>query len=391
MAGAYDVAAPTLELVPELVVEIPSAANGGVVLNDDGSMSVRYEIRDAATWSDGMPVVGAHFAPTLDLEQGLCRSDSDAAVEFEVEDVGAKTIVVRSEAPTLQYETLFTWVAPSHALAGTDLCSDWIDVTWPAAGPFVVDEVVRGDRITLVRNEDYWMTDIETGLQLPYLDAVVFRFIPETESILSAFRARDVDVIQPPPFDETVAPEGAVVQVVAGPVWEHFNFQFGPANRDEESLNQYRYYRQALAYAIDRDAMLEAIGFELELDLEGSQLFFGETLDGGTWGMGLWALVASPGAVGSIAMFDLFDPDAPPPDGNNYYRWGTPDSPTSGDEAVARYASCSRHFGSPMIGIWRSSWPSRWSGCLPTKRSSFRSTTGSSSGPTGPTRSPATR
>ena len=246
MAGAYDVAAPSLELVPELVVEIPSAANGGVVLNDDGSMSVRYQIHDEATWSDGMPVTGDDFALTLDLEQGLCLQDFDATVEFEVEDVGPKTIVLRADTPTLQYETLFTWVAPSHALADTDPCADWIDVTWPAAGPFVVDEVVRGDRIRLVRNKHYWKTDAETGRQLPYLDSVVFRFIPEIESILSAFLAREVEVIQSPPFRETVEdlealePEGAVVQVIAGPVWEHFSFQFGPDNRNEGALNQYR-------------------------------------------------------------------------------------------------------------------------------------------------------
>ena len=85
------------------------------------------------------------------------------------------------------------------------------------------------------------------------------------------------------------------------------------------------------------ESQLEAVGIEVELDLEDSQLFFGETLEFGTWDMGLWAWVAAPGAAGAVAMLELFDPDAPPPGGRNYYRWGIPDSPTSGDDAVAQY------------------------------------------------------
>ena len=76
-------------------------------------------------------------------------------------------------------------------------------------------EWTKGEFITVVRNDNYWKTDAETGQQLPYLDSVTFRFIPETESIINAFRARELDVIQPPPNTETIEtlqalePEGA--------------------------------------------------------------------------------------------------------------------------------------------------------------------------------------
>jgi ABC-type transport system substrate-binding protein len=82
--------------------------------------------------------------------------------------------------------------------------------------------------------------------------------------------------------------------------------------------------------------VLGAIGIDVELELEDSQLFFGETLDDGTWDVGWWAWVASPGASGAVATLDLFDPAAPPPEGGNYYRWGTPDSSVK-DDAVAQF------------------------------------------------------
>jgi ABC-type transport system substrate-binding protein len=313
---------------------------------------------------------------------------------------------------------MFPVVIPKHAVDDSDFLNDWNDEMWPAAGPFVFEEWQRGDYIRLTRNENYWKVDPETGQQLPWLDAVEFRFIPETESLIYSFTQREVDVIQPPPAPATIdrlrelESAGAEVQVKPGPVWEHLNFQFGPANRNAESLNRYVAFRQAIALAIDSNALaslvgwlpvssmlspggeegpwaqygqdlpkarqllavaceqagrvceaqppvlifsttsnaderpriaeslettLGAIGIDVELQLEDSQLFFGETLDNGTWDVGWWAWVASPGAAGFISMLDLFDPAAPPPDGANFYRWGTTDSSVQ-DDAVSRFA-----------------------------------------------------
>jgi len=55
-------------------------------------------------------------------------------------------------------------------------------------GPFALAEWVRGDRITLTRNKDYWQKG------LPKLDKVVFRFIPDPNSALAALKSGDIDV-----------------------------------------------------------------------------------------------------------------------------------------------------------------------------------------------------
>mgnify|MGYP000290716011 CR=1 FL=1 len=47
-AGVQEISGFTLELLPELVTELPTVANGGVALNDDGTMTVNYTIRDEA-------------------------------------------------------------------------------------------------------------------------------------------------------------------------------------------------------------------------------------------------------------------------------------------------------------------------------------------------------
>jgi len=420
LAGVYDIAATTLTLVPELVTELPSAGNGGVVVNEDGTMTVRYQIRDEAVWSDGVPITGDDLAYTASvLVDRLAADETIEEVPYEIvgTEAAGKTFTIVFATPTVAYETMFPVVMPRHAVVGSDIDEDWNDSMWPSAGPFVLAEWQKGEYLRLARNDNYWKTDSETGARLPYLDEVIFRFIPDTEALMYSFTQREVDVINPPPATEIVErlrdleSAGAEVQVKPGPVWEHLNFQFGPNNRNPESLNAYAKYRRAIAYAIDAERLAELVGWEpitsmlspeteggpwsqytqnldkardlvgeacaeaerdcstnpptmvfsttsnaearpriatelvevlgevgieVELELEDSQVFFGETLDEGTWDAGLWAWVASPGAAGFTSLLDFVDPDGAPPDGANYYRWGTPDSSVNGD-AVVRF------------------------------------------------------
>ena len=81
------------------------------------------------------------------------------------------------------------------------------------------------------------------------------------------------------------------------------------------------------------DQLAEA-GIEVQLDLEDSSIFFGPTLTNGTWDLGEYAWVATPGASGVLASLSVYDPDAPITgdptlgwqglSGENNARWGTP-------------------------------------------------------------------
>ncbi len=44
-----------------------------------------------------------------------------------------------------------------------------------------------------------------------------------------------------------------------GVAWEHLNFQFGPDNRNADSLNEHLEFRQAVAHAIDKDLLVTEI------------------------------------------------------------------------------------------------------------------------------------
>ncbi|MDK1103653.1 MAG: ABC transporter substrate-binding protein [Actinomycetota bacterium] len=423
-AGVQEIDGFTLELIPELVTELPTVANGGVTVNDDDTMTVKYQIRDDAQWEDGTPITGNDFQFTYDIIMNPDLPINKSTYEDIDPDsviVGEKTFEYTLTAPTVLFDLLFGTILPAHAIDPATFMEDWNDKMWPSAGPFVFDEWAQGEFVRVVRNDNYWKTDPETGQQLPYLDSVTFKFIPETEAIITAFKAREIDIIQPPPSSETIETlqaleaEGARVEVLSGPVWEHLNFQFGPKrfDRNPNSCNESFNMRAAIAHTINKkvltdeilagqvepldsyieafapalsnqawaqyqpdvakatefyaaaleetgkecsvvfsttsnnDArvqmselfvgMFETTGIPYENDLVDSSVFFGEVLDTGTWDLGEWAWVGSPGLSGLVNIHDLFDPEQPPPLGQNYYRWGTSelaDEEYEGDNAV---------------------------------------------------------
>lgn len=63
------------------------------------------------------------------------------------------------------------------------------------AGPFRMVSWTRDAEMRLERHEDYWRSD-ENGLQLPYLDELVFRPIPDEDSRFASVRSGDIDVGQ---------------------------------------------------------------------------------------------------------------------------------------------------------------------------------------------------
>lgn len=266
-AGISDVG-PDMELVPELLVELPTVANGGVVIGDDGTMTVRYQIVPEARWSDGVPITGADFEFTYEAIRDLDGyapghgADVDLYRRIIPESVvaGEETFEFTMASATVQHELLFPVVLPRHQVSGTDLASAWNSAPWASAGPFLLESWVRGLSMTFVRNPAYWKTD-ESGIELPYLDRVIVRFFPTGGRAVDAFRVREVDVLAPPAAPSVIdavaelTPDGAAVYALAGSVWEHLSFQMGALNRNPGSLNGYTEFRRAVAHAIDRDAV----------------------------------------------------------------------------------------------------------------------------------------
>ena len=116
-------------------------------------------------------------------------------------------------------------------------------------GPFHLVEWKRGDSVTMIRNPDYYIKGI------PYLDKVVFKFIPDPSAQLAALRAGDVDVMA---YD--LSPENAAIlekdprfKVLKGNTTTDVIMAI---NNSRKPFNDPR-VRQAITLAIDRKAIIE--------------------------------------------------------------------------------------------------------------------------------------
>jgi len=265
--GAYDVN-PDLELVPDLVTELPTPENGGVIIEPDGTMAVTWEIRQEAVWADGVPISGDDFAYTLALPAVPRANGPDVTLpEIAAVATSAKSITIHFTEPTIDYEWLFRWVVPRHAVAESDFERDWNTAMWPSGGPFAVDEWIPGESLRLVRNEHYWNTDATSGERLPYLDSVVYRFIPSDTRLLDAISSGDIALAFPPSptaaeLDRATG-TGAQLDMTPGTIEEALLFSFGDDNPTGSTLNRSLDYRRAVASALDRKILAAAwLGIE---------------------------------------------------------------------------------------------------------------------------------
>jgi peptide/nickel transport system substrate-binding protein len=168
--------------------------------SDDG-LSWEFTLREDVTFTDGTPFDAEAVATNIAHVQDPATASSTGYLALaKIEDVVAvDDHVVRLELTT-----------PDSALLES-LSQIWVAMESPKAlersqeencaspvgtGPFVVDEWERQDSVTLVRNDGYSSPPADAeGTGLPYLDSIVWRFIPDSASRYAALQSGEVQVI----------------------------------------------------------------------------------------------------------------------------------------------------------------------------------------------------
>ncbi len=223
--------------------------------------TLTYHIRPQARWSDGTPVTASDFVFTFQAFLAVADENDPLRKIRRVAALDAKTLRVSFRSPFAGWRELFHVVLPRHALVGEDLKSIWRDtIDNPktgepiGSGPFLVEGLERGRELTLVRNPRYW------GSHTAYLERIVFRFVQG--DLVEALRSGQVDLFIPSRDQQEELLElrrQGVIRVLLSPGawWEHFEIRLGhPALRS-------RLVRRALAYGVDREAIVRRLYGEL--------------------------------------------------------------------------------------------------------------------------------
>jgi peptide/nickel transport system substrate-binding protein len=128
---------------------------------------------------------------------------------------------------------------------------DWLVEHPQGTGPFKYVSYELGTKTTYVKNENYWGKD-EQGNQLPYLDGIDTYHIVDQMTRLAAVLAGDVDV----PYGAASVTykdlQAAGYDIIC---WHASPISLFPSSVNPESPWANRLVREAMEYAIDREAL----------------------------------------------------------------------------------------------------------------------------------------
>ena len=233
---------------------------------------VTYSIAEEAVWSDETPITCADYVFTWDH----VKNGSDIYDRTGFQDIGSvdcpdeKTAVVTFETPYAGWKQLFGGqfgILPSHLLEGQDVSAVMANGYDFSGGPWMIESWTKGTSTVLVPNENWW------GDPKPTLEKVTFQLVADTAAEFEAFKAGETQAIYPQPQLDAVAEiaegiEGTESSVNADSTP---NLEALWINNDKFPFDS-QAVRQAFAYSIDRDAVVEALFGELGIT-EASQSF----------------------------------------------------------------------------------------------------------------------
>ncbi|MHB8732330.1 MAG: ABC transporter substrate-binding protein [bacterium] len=124
--------------------------------------------------------------------------------------------------------------------------------TEAGTGPFILAEWVPDNYMRLTRNPHYFKRG------LPRVDEVVFRIIPEQASLLAGLRSRSLDMATI--SDGSVVKQAMGVNTLAVQQAPSLNLRIFSFNTTRKPFTDSR-VRDAIAYAIDRQAIINAAEF----------------------------------------------------------------------------------------------------------------------------------
>ncbi len=234
---------------------------GEPVLEVGPPQKVTFRIDPRAVWSDGEPITSHDFK--YSAEQGRATG-ALTSPPTAVDDTDPKTAVATWSEPAAGWRAQFNRILPSHLLEGRDRTAEMRDgYTW-SGGPWIIDHWTKDQEVKLVPNPRYWG-------QKPYLDAVVFKIIPDAAAYLAAQKTGQVDMI----FVQGVQPEVLELKGLPNTSFEArmgLTFEFITLNTTKPPLDS-RAVRQALAYAADREAIVTQLSGQVLPGIKPAQAF----------------------------------------------------------------------------------------------------------------------
>ncbi len=226
--------------------------------------TIVYTLNPKAVWSDGVPITAADFIFAWDEQRGS-PADPDVPLNGAASSAGYRdiksvkgsnhghTVTVVFKTPYTDWQMLFNNLLPAHVLARVGwnpACSTVDPAVDLSGGPYEIQSV-RPTQVVLVANPHWWD-------EKPNLTRITIR-IANGPTQLSAWKRRGLaQVVQPSDFGPTflqvaTADDLASSQVNISSSFLQLEFSTSSPATAVPTV------RQALAHAVDRQALVQAV------------------------------------------------------------------------------------------------------------------------------------
>jgi peptide/nickel transport system substrate-binding protein len=244
-----------LRLVPDIIETIPTVENGGI---SKDHLTYTYRLREGVRWHDGRPVTSADVKFTyeiiMDPKVNVESREGWDRIEA-VETPDDRTVVFRLARPYPDFvgETFYDEaVLPKHLLEGErgdDFHLSAYHNAPVGCGPFIFKDWVRGSHLVVERNDDYFGEG-------PYLDEVVFKFVPDENTLLVQLKTGEIDVYDNANvsfLEQIHNMSGVAVYHTPSLMYEHLDLNL------ENPILADKRVRQALGFATNKRDIAEKV------------------------------------------------------------------------------------------------------------------------------------
>jgi peptide/nickel transport system substrate-binding protein len=250
-----------------------------------------FKLRRGIKWSDGRPLTADDvvFSWATMYDKRFVNANADLfkidGKQFEVTKVDDWTVKFVTPAPYAPFVEYAGGVAiiPKHKLAASVADGSFESAyginTKPedlvSCGPFKMKQFKAGQFTLLERNPDFFMTD-KKGQQMPYLDSVIYRVVPDLNAMSLSFLKGESDVhetVRPDEFlrfkEESAKGKFNVLDLGVGPERGFLWFNLNPGKNEKTGKpivdpRKFKWFsqakfRQAVSHAIDRPSIIKSI------------------------------------------------------------------------------------------------------------------------------------
>ena len=233
-------------------------------ISEDG-LTYTFYLRENVKWHDGEPFTSADVKFTFDLyldpELALPQAGFFSVIDhIEAPDDYTVVFYLKEQSPILMPLGFAFWrnhmVIPKHLYEGTDIWDNPYNMNPIGTGPFKFVKWVKGDYLTLVKNEDYYIEG------LPYLDGIIYKIAPSSASQIAALETGEagcVNIVPEPEVRRLMETEGIeVFPVFKIGLTNYLGFNQGTSPEGNENpILMDEKVRHAIVHALNRQEIID--------------------------------------------------------------------------------------------------------------------------------------